>query len=382
MPNHYDVVILGAGPAGTACALALRESGLRVALLDKEPFPRDKICGDAIPGLALKAIRQLSPALYDELYALPQKAETRDSRLFAPNGGDIRVRWQIQTFNSPRLHFDARLLEMVKAHTPTAIRLNFPVKDIRVGADQVTLFPADSQAPLTCHLLIGCDGANSVAARKLTQRSLDRAHQCVAVRAYFQGLTDTDETTTEFYFLREYLAGYFWIFPVGGGTYNVGFGMLSADVAAQKVDLKKVLLAITREHPQVAPRFAQARQLSEINGFGLPLGGKSRPISGTRFLLCGDAASLIDPLQGHGIDTAIQSGILAAKQALRCFDQQDFSAAHMRWYEQAVYQQIGRKLARSYRLMRFISSKPWLVNAGFTLARTAWVKKLLLKVVG
>ncbi|GAB2463289.1 geranylgeranyl hydrogenase BchP [Hymenobacter qilianensis] len=382
MTNHYDVVILGAGPAGTACALALQNSGLRVALVDKDRFPRDKVCGDAIPGLALKAIRKLSPALYEELYALPQKAETRDSRLFAPSGDDIRVRWQIQTFNSPRLHFDARLLAMVRAHTETHVQLAFPVKDMHVSAEQVTLLSANGQAPLTCQLLIGCDGANSVAARKLTQRPLDRAHQCVAVRAYFQGLTNTDETTTEFYFLREYLAGYFWIFPVGNGVYNVGFGMLSSDVAAQKLDLKKVLLAITREHPQVAPRFAQASQLSEVSGFGLPLGGKSRPISGARFLLCGDAASLIDPLQGHGIDTAIQSGILAAKQAVRCFEQQDFSAAQMHWYEQAVYQQIGKKLARSYRLMRFISSKPWLVNAGFGLARNAWVKKWLLKVVG
>jgi flavin-dependent dehydrogenase len=99
-------------------------------------------------------------------------------------------------------------------------------------------------------------------------------------------------------------------------------------------------------------------------------------------LLCGDAASLIDPLQGHGIDTAIQSGILAAQQAQRCFAQQDFSAIQMQWYEQQVYQQIGKKLARSYRLMRFISTKPWLVNAGFGVARNAWVKKLLLKVVG
>ena len=129
-------------------------------------------------------------------------------------------------------------------------------------------------------------------------------------------------------------------------------------------------------------KFAQARQLGEVVGFGLPLGGKSRPISGARFLLCGDAASLIDPLQGHGIDTAIQSGILAAKQAMRCFEHQDFSAEQMRWYEQQVYQQIGKKLARSYRLMRFISTKPWLVNAGFGLARTPWMKKLLLKVVG
>jgi flavin-dependent dehydrogenase len=195
-------------------------------------------------------------------------------------------------------------------------------------------------------------------------------------------VSETAEQTSEFFFLNEYRSGYFWIFPVGQGVYNVGFGMLSAHVAARKLDLKQVLRELVHAHPRLAGRFSQAQQLSEISGFGLPLGGVPRPIAGARFMLAGDAASLIDPLQGHGIDKAIQSGILAAQQAIRCFQTRDFSAAQLSHYEREVQMQIGKKLARSYRLMHFLAAKSWLVNGAFRIGRNPIVKKLLLKAVG
>jgi flavin-dependent dehydrogenase len=99
-------------------------------------------------------------------------------------------------------------------------------------------------------------------------------------------------------------------------------------------------------------------------------------------MLCGDAGSLIDPIQGHGIDTAMQSGILAAAQAVACFEKQDFSAEFMRQYDARVAHQISRKLAKSYRLMRFLSNKPWLVNAGVRLARVPGLKPWVQKAIG
>jgi flavin-dependent dehydrogenase len=99
-------------------------------------------------------------------------------------------------------------------------------------------------------------------------------------------------------------------------------------------------------------------------------------------MLCGDAASLIDPLQGHGIDTAIQSGILAGQQALACFARQDFSAPCLGEYDAQVAEKIGRKLAKSYRLMRFLSNKPWLVNAAVRLARVPGLKPWIQKAIG
>lgn len=380
----YDVAIIGAGPAGAACALSLRHSGLRVALLDRARFPRDKVCGDAIPGHALKALHQLDPAFADSLWQLQPLDAVCQSKLVAPDGGSLVLEWKLPSFNCPRETFDAALLALVRTQAPaTTILENTGLKDLRIATDHVRLQPA--QGPeITCGLVIGCDGANSVVGRKLLpEPRLARAHHCVGVRAYFENIAGAESGTTEFFLTRDYLAGYIWLFPVGQGRYNVGLGMLAEVVAKHRVDLKQTLQRLLATHPALAGRFAGAQQLGPTVGFGLPLGGgRVRPISGERFMLCGDAASLIDPLQGHGIDTAIQSGILAAAQATACFATQDFSAAHVAGYDAQVAGKIGHKLAKSYRLMRFLSTKPWLVNTAVRLARVPGLKPWVQKAIG
>nr|WP_277881557.1 geranylgeranyl reductase family protein [Hymenobacter cyanobacteriorum] len=378
----YDVAIVGAGPAGTACALALRHSGLRVALLDKAEFPRDKVCGDAVPGQAFKALRQLDPAFVEQLWQLAPRDDVRDSRLVAPSGASLTLQWKLPSFNSPRETFDAALLALVRQHSDTTILENTVLKGLHAGPDAVHLHLAEG-AELTCGIVIGCDGANSVVARKLRPAPLDRAHHCAGVRAYYENVAGAQSGTTEFFLSSDYLAGYVWLFPVGAGRYNVGLGMLSEIVAKHKVDLKETLTRVLATHPELAGRFAQARPLGPIVGFGLPLGGgRELSISGSRFMLCGDAASLIDPLQGHGIDTAMQSGILAGAQAAACFAKQDFSAGFMREYDARVARKIGRKLAKSYRLMRFLSNKAWLVNAAVRLARVPGLKPWVQRAIG
>jgi geranylgeranyl reductase family protein len=379
----FDIAIIGAGPAGTACALALRGSGLRVALLDKATFPRDKVCGDAVPGHALKALRQLDPAYTDALWQLQPRDDVQRSRLVAPGGASFYMHWKLPTFNSPRLDFDAALLRLVRQHTDTTVLENAPLKQVEIKADHAHLHLADG-TELTCQLVIGCDGANSVVGRRLLpEPRLARAHHCAGVRAYFENVAETESGTTEFFFSQHYLAGYCWLFPVGAGRYNVGLGMLSELVAKHKIDLKQLLLENLATHPALAGRFREARQLGPVVGFGLPIGGgRQRPSSGARFMLCGDAASLIDPLQGHGIDMAIRSGIMAARQAQACVAQDDFSADFMHRYDEALQQQLGPQLAHSYRLMRLLGTRPWLMNLGARLARLPGLSRLAQRLVG
>jgi len=385
-PVAYDVVIVGAGPAGTACALALRHSGLRVALVDKARFPRDKICGDAIPSPTLKYLACLDPTYPTELLALlaPHHADTTHSRLLAPSGDELRIRWYNPAFNAPRLHFDAALLTLVRRHTTTDLLENYSIRSLQPDAAGVALTPADPALPaLRATLVIGCDGANSVVARHLTpQARLDRAHHCAAVRAYYRDVAEAPENTSDFYFLREHRAGYCWVFPVGGGVYNVGFGVLAEEVAARRLDLKHELRELLITHPHLAPRFAKAEQLTPITGFGLPLGGSGRPVHGPRVLLCGDAAALIDPLQGHGIDKAVQSGMLAATQIQNCFQNQRFDADYLANYGRQVHQHIGQELHRRYQLMRFLAGKAWLVNLVVRAARWPWLRRRLVQAVG
>ncbi|UOQ78187.1 hypothetical protein MUN84_06230 [Hymenobacter sp. 5516J-16] len=164
--------------------------------------------------------------------------------------------------------------------------------------------------------------------------------------------------------------------------YNVGFGMLSADIARHKVDLKQELQQLLTTHPALASRFRAALPLGAVQGFGLPLGGSGRPLSGRRVLLCGDAAALIDPLQGHGIDKAVISGILAAEHARRCCEAQDFSRASLAQYDQAVHRRLGRDLARRYQLMRVLARAPWLVELAFAAGRWPRLRRWLVQAVG
>ncbi|WP_170172488.1 NAD(P)/FAD-dependent oxidoreductase [Hymenobacter rigui] len=380
---EYDVLIVGAGPAGSACALALAGSGLRVGLLDKACFPRDKVCGDAIPGPTLKALARLNPLYAEELRQLtrPHRTDVCISRLVSPQGQQMRVSWQAPAFNSPRLHFDEALLTLVRRHTAAEIRENSPVKKVVATATGVVVTLADGRV-LSARLVIGCDGANSVVGRCLVPHPLNRQRHCAAVRAYYQGVTDAPETTSDFLFLRRYRAGYCWVFPVGSGLYNVGFGMLSEDIARGKVDLKLVLSELLNTHPDLATRFRHARQLGPVQGFGLPLGGSRRPLTGPRALLCGDAAALIDPLQGHGIDKAVISGILAAEHARRCCQAEDFSPASLRKYAVAVDQRFGSELRFRYGLMRWLARAPWVVEAAFRLSRWPWLQRRLVRAVG
>jgi geranylgeranyl reductase family protein len=377
------VAIVGAGPAGTACALALRGSGLRVVLLDKAAFPRDKVCGDAVPGHALKALRQLDPAYTEALWQLEPRDDVRRSRLVAPSGASFYMHWKLPTFNSPRLDFDAALLALVRQHTATEVLEGAALKNIEITAGGAQLHLASGQE-IEATLVIGCDGANSVVGRRLLPEArLARAHHSAGVRAYFENVAGAESGTTEFFFSRSHLAGYLWLFPVGAGRYNVGLGMLSELVAKHKIDLKKLLLDSLATHPGLASRFAQARQLGPIQGFGLPMGGgRQRPASGAHFLLCGDAASLIDPLQGHGIDLAIRSGIMAAGQVRTCFEKQDFSADFMACYDAELQRQLGPQLAHSYRLQRLLGTRPWLMNLGTRLAQVPGLRRWAQRLVG
>ena len=364
----------------------MRHGGLRVALVDKAGFPRDKICGDAIPSPTLKHLASLDPAYAAELHALlaPHRADTTYSRLLAPGGRELRIHWHNPAFNSPRLHFDDALLTLVRRHTTTELLENYTIRQVEVTDQGVTLRPANpAQAPLRAALVIGCDGANSVVARQLAPTlRLNRAHHCAAVRAYYQGVAEAPEDTSDFYFLRAFRAGYCWVFPVGNRRYNVGFGVLAEEVVARRLDLKEELRTLLTTHPHLAPRFAAAAPLTPITGFGLPPGGGARPVHGPRWLLCGDAAALIDPLQGHGIDKAVRSGILAAGQARRGFQVQRFDADFLAEYARQIDHRIGRELRWRRRLMRFLAGKAWLVNLAVGAAAWPWLRRRLMRAVG
>lgn len=362
--EKYDITIIGAGPGGCACALALHGYGLRVLLVDKDVFPRDKICGDAIPGPAFKAMDHIHPAWGRAMRDFARKTEVRTSRIFTPGGKQLSLDWVTYSYNSERIHFDHFLLETVLSRTETRF-LKKRLKQIcRKNGTLHCHF--DDDTSLETSLVIGCDGANSVVKRQLQQEQPASKASVVAVRAYYKGVGGVLPDVNEFHFFKKF-PGYFWIFPLAGGYANVGFGAARIK-DKHTVNLREMMKEIIETVPEIAARFSKAEAAGGIKGFALPVWEKNKPISGERFMLCGDAASLVDPLQGHGIDKAMWSGILAAGQALSSFESLDFSSEKMSDYDREVYRRMGAAFKKNTQIMQLLLQFPWLFNLAALLA--------------
>lgn len=377
--NTFDIIIVGAGPAGTACALALKDSGLKIAVLEKHKFPRDKVCGDAIPSRVPKVLRSIATEIADEIKSFDKKINTRGCRVVAPNLNSVDIFFKLDGYISTRLDFDNKMVEVMKKFSAVFFFENTPVTDVKINEDGVEIKSEKNISFLT-KLVIGCDGAHSVIEKKLTATKMDPRHYTGAVRAYYKNILGTEDEMMEIHLLKEYPAAYFWIFPLQNKMANVGFGMLSEKISERKVNLRKSLLDIVSLHPALSKRFQNAEALDEVTGYGLPMGSRRVKISGQRFMLCGDAASLIDPATGEGIGNAMISGKIAAEQAMKCFEQNNFSETFMKTYDDNLFKKIGKELKQKYFIQRTLGERAWLANAAVTLAsKNKFVKKWLQK---
>ncbi len=371
-----DVVVLGAGPAGATATIALKYSGLKVVLIDKEFFPRDKICGDAISIYAKKNLMDISPDMHRELEFLSNEVFLNSAKLYSPRFDILEVDFERKGLGYvvKRIEFDNMLFKMASDKSYVTVIQGVKANSVSTKNEYAEVRLSNGQV-VRSKVIIGCDGAHSIAAKQLGNIKLDRQHYSGAIRQYYSNITDINRSTLEVFFVKGHLPGYFWIFPLKNNEANVGFGMLSDVISKRKIDLRASLNDIITNVPEISRRFQYATPLEEPRGFGLPLGSRTCTISGNRFMLCGDAASLIDPFTGEGIDAAMRSGRYAAEQVLHCCKTDDFSADNMKSYSDRVYQKIGKNFRYHYTLQRILGDREWIINLLITVCKTRVVQK-------
>ncbi len=374
IPEFYDVAIIGAGPAGCACALALKDAGLKVLLIDKARFPRDKVCGDAIPGRAIKVLKSISSEFGAAFANFPHHYKTLQTKIFL-NGQELCFTWVQEAYTFTRLEFDNFLINLVKQHSETTILTETEIEEIEQDASFIS-FKANNK----CHsfrtkLLVGADGAHSIVAKQIKPNIIDRKHYGASIRAYYKNVADMNANTTEIYYNKEFLPSYLWVFPFPGNIANVGFGMVSSELVKRKINLKKTFLHLLKNTPELSTKFKDAGLRGTIDGFGLPFGSNFSKISGNRILLTGDAAALIDPMNGDGIGNAMLSGKLAALQIIKCINENDFTDRCLKQYDKMVLDEIGKELNKHYRMQKILTQKPILLSLIFWLCKFEPIKR-------
>ena len=375
--NVYDVIIAGAGPAGCALALALHGSGLKVALFDKSSFPRNKVCGDAIPGRAIKTLRNINPEYEQAFKNYPKKNITKYTKI-RYNQREITMKWVLDAYTCTRWEFDNFLLELVRKHTNTDIFTGIAIAKITRLGDHIEV-ETDGKQTYNCIIIAGADGAHSVVAKSLGGKTMDREHQAVSVRAYYTGVTGLQPDTTYIYLNKQFLPSYLWVFPLADQQANVGIGMHSMQLINKKVNLRKYFYEFIETDPALVNNFKSATQSGELEGFSLPLGSGKGRISGDRYVLLGDAASLIDPATGDGIGNAMLSGLHAGKTIRACFEGSDFSEQKTLSYDKALYKAIGKELNTHHILEKLLTRSPLLFDVAFVLYNNRFIRYLLKK---
>lgn len=369
--HEHDVVIVGAGPGGSGTALHLKDSNLKIALLDKQKFPRDKICGDGVSGKSSTILKELG--LFEELFKLPH-GPGYGVWMSGPNGKDLIVDSRAENPNSKphgavvrRYDFDNFLFQNAKKIPGVETFEQVNVFDlIKEGDKYVGVLAKDSNGKIhefRAKIIVGADGAGSVIANKLGVALRDPDHYVSAVRAYYDGVEGMKEVI-EIHFVEEALPGYFWIFPLEDKKANVGIGMLDRDMRKHKINLAQLMEKLITEHPKFKDRFTNAKRISNIVGWTLPLGSKRRKPYFNGVLLVGDAAALIDPLTGEGIGNALLSSKLAAQTIKKAFELNDFSEATLKMYDELLKEKLDPELQTMYRIQRLGSIK-WLLSHFF-----------------
>jgi geranylgeranyl reductase family protein len=358
----YDVIIVGAGPAGTTAALYAHRLGLKCILLDKAVFPRDKICGDALSGKSVRIMRELG--ILDELNNL-DGSEINRITFGSPKNIQFDVNLKgtqnndqiTKGFVIPREIFDNYLFEKADAVTDT--RQGFSVKDLIFENNYVvgvkgktrTATEEEFRAPV----VMGCDGSNSIVARKLGLYEMEMDHTSVAVRCYYEGVKGlTDQI--ELHYVKEVNPGYFWLFPAGDGRANIGIGLSKSDMKKENRTLRQIMDEVTQTE-YFKERFADAEQLERPVGWNLPLGSIHRKNHGNGFMLLGDAAGLVDPFTGEGIGNAMVSGQYAMEVAAKSKLSGDFSEKAFAEYDELLWRDIGKELRTSTKLQSLARSK-------------------------
>jgi geranylgeranyl reductase family protein len=357
MTDTWDLVVVGAGPAGASAALAALDAdpSTTVLLLDRSDFPRDKSCGDGIAPHCFDRLASIGVTGVEEGWAPLTRLELArgEQSVARPMARPVHV--------IPRQVFDARLVERAVGRGAQLRREKVvSIETVPHGTvqDRTVSYENSSyetvlNGTIRARVVVGADGANSVVRSGL---GLPYGRRAIAIRGYAATPANRRGTQVIRYGDRRQPA-YAWAFDRGDGLSNIGYGELLPTDGEPPPSRALLLDQLDRLLPGYAG--------TEWKGHHLPLSGWRWHQPDGRLLLAGDAAGLINPMTGEGIYYAITTGIAAGRSAVRALRRGgDAGALHRR----AVRAELGRHLKHTWVASR-LAEHPVIVDGGIRVAR-------------
>ncbi|WP_193608801.1 geranylgeranyl reductase family protein [Nocardioides lijunqiniae] len=377
MPAHTDVLVVGAGPAGSAAAAWAARGGADVVLADAAVFPRDKTCGDGLTPRAIGELQRLGLEDWLRAHTVNQglRAHGFGQTLLLPWPGGTLPAWGSAV---ARTELDDHLRTTAIKSGATAIDGVRAVDVRREGARvaAVVFQRGEERFEIACRRLVVADGVRSPLGKILGREWHRDTVYGVAGRAYVASTMSDDPWISSHLELRgedgEILSGYGWIFPLGTGEVNIGVGTLATAKRPANIAIKPLMSFYADERRE---EFGLSGDLRLPTSALLPMGGAVSHVAGANWALIGDAAGCVNPLNGEGIDYGLETGRLVAEVMAGTDDLATVWPALLREHYGESFS-IARRLAGLVTVPRLL---PTLGPAGM---RSDWLMTLALRWMG
>mgnify|MGYP001181708868 CR=1 FL=1 len=374
--DFFDVVIIGAGPSGSNAAISYKKlnSELRVAVVDKETFPRDKSRGDAIGPGVINALKR-----FDNEHILEDDPQVVSTTLFGPKNigihnyiPKVKNKEDSIVYVIPRFDLDNRIFNLAKEAGVETFEghryINFTHKEDSLIIELEN--ENKKKLLIETKLLIGADGANSRVRKSLNLKQNSDWNKAIAIRAYIDSsnyIEIFNERTLMFEINVSALKGYAWAFPSKGDLVNIGIGVPLSLFKKEKMDIKLLLGEFIAT---LKSRGVNVENLRMEKSFLLPFASSRPKLAHNRIALIGDAGSMINPMSGEGIFYGMEAGYIVAQETYELITQSSSEInLGIEKYEKVFNKRFGKHFL-SCSLARIIFQSPFMTKRLLSIAST------------